>query len=79
MDNLALVPALRLNRPDRAVIQRLKDAVAVVRAHAIDTGDLSSIRLVRILKDATSPDEIAQAGEAFRAWALDRGLGTMVN
>jgi hypothetical protein len=79
MDNLALVPALKLNRPGRAVICRLTDAVAVVRAHAIETGDLSSIRLVRILKDATSPGEIAGAGEAFRAWALERGLGTTVN
>lgn len=79
MDHAALNPALRLNRPGRTVICRLHDAIAVVRAYAIETGDLSSIRLVRILKDATSPDEIAEAGEAFRAWALDRGLGTKVN
>jgi hypothetical protein len=79
MEQSALVPAVKLNRPGRPVICRLSDAIAVVRAHAIETGDLSSIRLVRLLKDATSPGEIAEAGEAFRAWALDRGLGTKVN
>jgi hypothetical protein len=79
MDQSAFVPALKLNRPDRAVICRLTDAIAVVRAHAIETGELSSIRLVRLMKDATSPDEVLEAGEAFRAWALARGLGSKVN
>ena len=75
----ARVPAVKLNRPNRTVICLLDDAIALVRAHAIETGELSSIRLVRIMKDATSPDEIAQAGEAFRAWALLLGLATAEN
>jgi hypothetical protein len=74
----ALVPAVKLNCPDRIVVQRLKDAIALVRAHAIETGDLSSIRLVRIMKDATSSNEVAEAGAAFRAWALTRGLGKAI-
>jgi hypothetical protein len=79
MDHASLNPALRLNRPGRPVIERMKEAIAVVRAHAIETGDLTSIRLVRILRDATSPEEIAEAGAAFRAWAVDRRLGTTAN
>jgi hypothetical protein len=77
MDHASLNPALQLNRPGRPVIERLRDAVAVVREHAIETGDLASIRLVRVLKNATSPDEVAQAGAAFRRWAMDRRLGTI--
>lgn len=79
MEQSALIPAVKLNCPGRAVIQRLNEAIALVRAHAIETGDLTSVRLVRMLKDATSPDEIAEAGETFRAWAVERGLGKAVN
>jgi hypothetical protein len=75
MEQSALIPAVKLNCPDRGAVQRLKDTIALVRAHAIETGDLSSIRLVRVMKDATSSDEVAEADAAFRAWASTRGLG----
>jgi hypothetical protein len=78
MEQSAPIRTVKLNCPDRVVVQRLKGAIALVRAHAIETGDLSSIRLIRIMKDATSSGEVAEAGAAFRAWASTRGLGKAI-
>ena len=38
-------------------VNNLFKAASIVRAHAIKTGDIASVRLVRVLKDAKSPSK----------------------
>ena len=50
------------------LVRTVDEAVTIVRAHAIDTGDGVSIRLVRMLKDAETSKEVEAAATAFRIW-----------
>ena len=52
----------------------LLQAAGIVRRHAIETGDLASIRLVRVLKDATLPKDVDFAIAAFRKWTATVAL-----
>jgi hypothetical protein len=52
-------------------INNLPRAASIVRAHAIKTGNMASVRLVRILKDAESPEQISFAISAFRKWTAE--------
>jgi hypothetical protein len=49
----------------------LLKAASIVRAHAIKTGNMASVRLVRVLKDAESPEQISSAISAFRKWTAE--------
>jgi hypothetical protein len=52
------------------LVRAVDEAVSIVRAHAIDTGDGVSIRLVRMLKNAETFDQVEAAATAFRIWCL---------
>ena len=52
-------------------VNNLFKAASIVRAHAIKTGDIASVRLVRVLKDAESPEQISSAISAFRKWTAE--------
>jgi hypothetical protein len=52
-------------------INNLPKAASIVRAHAIKTGSMASVRLVRVLKDAESPEQISSAVSAFRKWTAE--------
>ena len=52
-------------------INNLLKAASIVRAHAIKTGNMSSVRLVRLLKDAETPEQISSAISAFRKWTAE--------
>lgn len=78
--NLSVYPSLAIAQPRWQLIidgqsDDLLQAASVVRRHAIETGDIASIRLVRVLKDATSPDEVGSAIAAFRKWTATVALG----
>lgn len=64
----ALMPPLRV-RAGRAVydIANLEEALAFVRANPYPRGDVEG--LIRRLQSADDPDEIIEAGNAFRWWA----------
>ena len=46
-------------------------AASIVRTHAINTRNPESIRLVRVLKEAATPDQIRTAISAFRKWTAE--------
>jgi hypothetical protein len=52
-------------------VNNLFKAASIVRTHAIKTGDIASVRLVRVLKDAESPEQISSAISAFRKWTAE--------
>lgn len=70
-----ITPALRPNDAQQAVIYRERAATSFVRNHAILTGDISSIRLVRVLQDANTCDLEQEATTAFHLWADRLHLG----
>jgi hypothetical protein len=69
MDQFIFNPPVRVSASAGSSIASGDDAITLVRNHAIETGDGDSIRLVRKLKDAGTPDEIESAAAAFRRWA----------
>jgi hypothetical protein len=73
--NYAILPALRPSDAGRPVICCAVDATSFVRTHAILTGDISSIRLVRVLQDANTSDQKSEATNAFHLWAHRLHLG----
>ena len=52
-------------------VNNLLKAASIVRTHAIKTGNMASVRLVRVLKDAESPEQISSAISAFRKWTAE--------
>jgi hypothetical protein len=70
-----ITPALRPNDAQHPVISRERAATSFVRSHAILTGDISSIRLVRVLRDANTSELEYEATTAFHLWADRLHLG----
>lgn len=73
--NYSIQPALRPYDAGQPVITRARSATSFVRSHAINTGDISSIRLVRLLQDASTLEQKAAASTAFHYWADRLHLG----
>jgi hypothetical protein len=71
----SIKPSLRPNDARQPVISRERAATSFVRRHAILTGDISSIRLVRVLQDAHTFEQEHEATTAFHHWADRRHLG----
>jgi len=70
-----ITPALRPNDARQPVICRERAATSFVRSHAILAGDVSSIRLVRVLQDANTCERECEATTAFHLWADRLHLG----
>jgi hypothetical protein len=73
--NYSIQPALRPYDAGLPVITRAHSATSFVRTHAINTGDISSIRLVRLLQDANTLEQKCEASTAFHRWADRLHLG----
>jgi hypothetical protein len=71
----SITPALRPNDARQPVIYRERAATSFVRNHAILTGDISSIRLVRVLQDANTCEQEQKATTALHLWADRLHLG----
>jgi hypothetical protein len=65
----SIKPALHTSGGARTLIVCAGDAASIVQKHAIETGDVSRITLVRLFKDACTFQQRTDAAGAFHLWA----------
>jgi hypothetical protein len=67
MTEFPLEPPVQLDLVESPVCT-LAQAIPVVGAHAIQTGNTFSARVARMLRDVGTSEEAAQAEAVFRIW-----------
>src|SRR5437879_7249021 len=74
MPETALNEPVHLKTHPDEPVRSLDAAAKVIRRHAHGELDAKAKAVLRRMADASSPKAIAEAGEAFRAWAKAEGL-----
>jgi hypothetical protein len=74
MASFAFHPPVHLRTEPDTAVRSLDEAAEIIRKYAGDHADPRSEGVLHRIEAASNPEQAEAAGQAFRAWAEEKGL-----